>query len=146
MNTKRIAVTSLAAISVLAFAHNDATGIIKERMDAMEAIGDANLKLTAISRGREAFDLDIVVASAEIIAEHSGESLLTLFPEGSLEADRDGRAAIWEDWDKFSTLALNLESSALELSQISDESEFNSKFRAMAKNCGGCHQSFRAKR
>ncbi|WP_196157438.1 cytochrome c [Reinekea sp. G2M2-21] len=146
MITKNIAIASLTAVSALTFAHNGATGVVKERMDAMEAIGDANLKLTAISRGREAFDLDIVVASAQTIAQHSGESLLALFPEGSLDEKSESRAAIWEDWSEFSSLAYGLETTAKELSQISDESEFNVKFRAMAKNCGGCHQSFRAKK
>lgn len=142
----KLKVLLIGILSVSAFAHEGATGVVKDRMDAMSAMADANKSLVAMSRGRTDFDLAMVQQSAQIIAEHSGESLLELFPEDSLSDVSEAKAEIWEQWESFSDYAMNMESSALSLSAITSEDEFSAAYREMSRNCGGCHKKFRAKR
>jgi cytochrome c556 len=129
-----------------AVAHEGATGIIAERMDTMDAISEANRTLVSISRGRADFDLATVQSAASVITKNAGQSLVDMFPEGSISDTSEAKADIWLDFDRFSNLAMNLESTAKVLSQITSEDEFKSSFDAMAKNCGGCHRNFREKK
>ncbi len=104
-----VAVTALALLlASAAVAHRGATGIVKKRMDAMTSIGSAMKGLTAMLRGKQAYDPDRVKASAKIIAGHGGESMTSLFPEGSLKHPSRAKAAIWADWERFSALAREL--------------------------------------
>ena len=104
-----VAVTALALLlASAAVAHRGATGIVKKRMDAMTSIGSAMKGLTAMLRGKQAYDPDRVKASAKIIAGHGGESMTSLFPEGSLKHPSRAKPAIWADWERFSALAREL--------------------------------------
>ena len=68
----------LASI-VAAYAHGGATGIVKERMEAMGTMSDV------------------------------GEALTGLFPEGSGGEPSEAKAEVWSNWDEFSALAAQLE-------------------------------------
>lgn len=92
-----------------ALAHGGATGIVKERMDAMSAMGDAMKALTAMMRGETGYDAGAVRSNAEVLQEHSGEALTKLFPEGSLQMASEARPEIWQNWQEFSDLSAQLE-------------------------------------
>ena len=103
-----IAVAAVAALSFSALgvlAHGGATGVVKERMELMDAVGKAMKSLTDMMRGKQEYDVDRVRAAARRIAEHGGESLTELFPENSLEGPTEALPEIWTDWDRFSVLA-----------------------------------------
>ncbi|EAR08176.1 c-type cytochrome [Reinekea blandensis] len=142
---KPLTVIGAGLLSVAVLAHADATGVVKERMDAMSAIGDANKPLVAISRGRADFDLTTVMNSANTIAEHSGSSLLEMFPEGSTSDASDAKEAIWSDWETFSEYAMSMETAAMDLAEIDNEEAFASAYREVSSNCSGCHRKFRAR-
>ena len=112
MNRKQlIAAATAAAISLgglTAFAHEGATGVVKERMVLMEAFGDSMKSLTAMMRGKQSYDADRVRAAASKIEDHGGESLTRLFPEHSLDAPTKATPAIWTNWERFSALANQL--------------------------------------
>ncbi len=97
------AALSFSALGVLA--HGGATGVVKERMELMEAVGKAMKSLTDMMRGKQEYDVDRVRAAARRIADHGGESLTKLFPENSLEGPTEALPEIWTDWDRFSVLA-----------------------------------------
>ena len=92
-----------------ALAHGNATGIVKERMDLMESIGDAMKAITAMMRGKEEYEVEKVRRLAGTIASHGGEKMTALFPEGSLDQPTEALPAIWTDWEQFSALAAQLE-------------------------------------
>ncbi len=98
----------LLAGGVAAYAHGGASGVVKERMEAMEDMGDVMKSLSAIMRGDTEYDADAVRKGAEVIGSHSGEALTGLFPEHSLEAPSEAKPEIWTDWDEFSALAEQL--------------------------------------
>ncbi len=89
------------------FAHGGATGIVKDRMDGMLAMGDVVKSLSNMFRAGQ-YDAEAVKAGAAIIKQHSGEQLLDLFPEGSGSAPSEAKPAIWSDWEAFSKLAEDL--------------------------------------
>lgn len=102
---------SLASIAA-AYAHGGATGIVKERMEAMDVMGDVVKTLSAMMRGETAYDTGAVRAGAETIRSHAGEALTGLFPEGSGGEPSETRAEVWSNWDEFSALAAQLETLA----------------------------------
>ncbi|WP_377513406.1 c-type cytochrome [Octadecabacter sp. R77987] len=95
-------------LAVAAYAHNGATGIVKERMDAMMAMGNAVKALAPMMRGETAYDADAVRIAAATFTSHAGESMTALFPEGTGGSPSAAKDAVWEDWDEFVSLAEQL--------------------------------------
>ncbi len=100
-----ISAIAMTSIGFAAFAHSGATGVMKERMDAMSEMGDAMKKLAPMMRGQTAYDPVAVRAAAETMIAHAGSSMTELFPEGSNGKPSEALNAIWEDWDEFAALA-----------------------------------------
>ncbi|WP_417462936.1 c-type cytochrome [Kordiimonas sp.] len=123
------AITFAGTVGVLA--HGGATGIVKDRMDGMMAMGDAVKSLSDMFRAGT-YDAETVKAGAAIIKQHSGEQLLALFPEGSGGMPSEAKPAVWTDWDAFSGLANDLAALADALSANADNPDGN-----MPGNGGG---------
>ena len=100
-----VAALVLVLASGTVYAHRGATGIVKDRMDAMMSLGSAMKALTAMMRGKQAYDAERVKASAKTIGGHGGESITSLLPEGSLKPPSRATPAIWADWDRFAESA-----------------------------------------
>jgi len=114
-----------AAISIItgvlaAYAHTGATGVYKERMDAMMAMGKVVKSLSAMMRGETGFDAASVKEGARAIKSHAGEAMTSLFPEGTTEAPSEAREEIWSDWETFAALATQLETYATGLEIAAD--------------------------
>lgn len=73
-----------SGLSTLVFAHSGATGIVKERMDSMSAMGKTVKGLAAMMRGDVDYDANAVRNGAATIRSHAGNALTRLFPKGSL--------------------------------------------------------------
>lgn len=99
-----------------------------------------------MARGRSDFDLTAVQNAASTIADLSGQPLIDLFPENSLDEKSEAKPEIWQQWEQFTTYANELSASATSLSQITSEEEFSAAFRNMASSCGSCHKAFRVKK
>ncbi len=138
---RTLAIFALFIISIHAIANE-----IDDRMDAMKAIGKSNKALSNISRGKADFDSQTVIQNAQLIAKYSGQSFTMLFPENSLSADSAAKAEIWQDWEKFNTLADELNTTANALSTDSTADNFNELYKRMSDTCSGCHRAFRAKK
>jgi cytochrome c556 len=110
---------SAAAITA-AFGHGGATGIVKERMDAMSVMGDAVKSLSAMMRGETPYDAEAIRAEAGKIRQHAGESITRLFPEGSGGGPSEAKAEIWSSWDDFAAMAEELELLADGLARAAD--------------------------
>lgn len=114
--------TALVASSVglAALAHSGATGVMKERMDAMGDMGDAMKRLTPMMRGQTDYEPDVVRGAAETMIGHAGSQMTELFPEGSNGEPSEALDAIWEDWEEFAALAEALRESAQGMKLASD--------------------------
>ena len=135
-------------LAVGAFAHGGATGIVKERMDGMMAMGKALGTVADMFKGKTAFDADQVAAAAKIVEGHSAE-MGALFPD--TKASREGKGtealpSIWENKDEFLALASALESKSADLAKVAasnDQSQIRRAFGEMAKTCSACHSDYR---
>lgn len=110
----RIWMTALVASSVglAALAHSGATGVMKERMDAMGEMGDEMKRLAPMMRGQTEYDPDVVRNAADTMIGHAGAQMTELFPEGSNGEPSEALDTIWEDWEEFAALAEALRTSA----------------------------------
>ena len=110
----RIWMTALVASSVglAALAHSGATGVMKERMDAMGEMGDEMKRLAPMMRGQTEYDPDVVRNAADTMIGHAGAQMTELFPEGSNGEPSEALDTIWEDWEEFTALAEALRTTA----------------------------------
>ena len=123
MKARIFAATTAATIitgGLAAYAHTGATGVYKERMDAMMAMGKVVKSLSAMMRGETGFDAASVKEGARAIKSHAGEAMTSLFPEGTTEAPSEAREEIWSDWETFAALATQLETYATGLEIAAD--------------------------
>lgn len=106
-----------STLSAVALAHGGATGIVKERMNAMGEMRDAVKTLSPMMSGEAAYDAEAVRKAAKTIGGHGGESLTGMFPEGTTDDPSEAKPAIWTDWERFSGLARQLETAAAGLAE-----------------------------
>jgi cytochrome c556 len=147
MKTATIAFCALAiAVACLpSAAHDHATGVVKERMDMMEAMAK---RLKAIRERIDAKrDLSAIKADAEAIASHAPH-LVHLFPPGSTQKPTDARGTIWQNWGDFERKATAFETQSRKLASTSadDLAALSAQSRAVTEACGACHEKYRTKR
>jgi cytochrome c556 len=94
-----------SAVAAVAMAHNGASGVVLERMNGMTAMRDTVAELAPMMQGAVPYDAFIVSEGAAVIAGHAGETMLSLFPEGSLEGVTYAKPEIWSNWQDFAALA-----------------------------------------
>ena len=134
-----------AFIITQALAHDHATGVVKERMEMMEAMGK-NMKAIG-DRIKNNRDLAPVKKDAKAVFDHS-QHLVHLFPPGSTQRPTDARDAIWKNWPDFEAKAKALATASKSLvdADPADTASLTAKFRAVSQSCGGCHELYRVKR
>ncbi|MDE0034017.1 MAG: cytochrome c [Deltaproteobacteria bacterium] len=168
--TQRRRLTVAVLVLVLAagtvYAHRGATGIVKERMDAMMSLGDAMKALTAMMRGKRPYNVERVRNYATTVARHGSEDMTRLFPEGSLQHPTRAKPAIWADWEHFSALATELTVYAGVLKSAAANQRApgrggttpvdltpeelatmapDAAFERLRRTCSDCHRTFRMK-
>ncbi len=130
-------------------AHRGATGIVKERMEVMKAIGKAMKSLAAIVKGEAKFSEETVGNASTTISSHARKAK-DLFPDTpeSRKADvSEAAPAIWENKAEFLALADKLAESAEELEfAATDASTLASQMGVIGANCKSCHKKFRIKK
>ncbi|WP_169054307.1 cytochrome c [Nitratireductor sp. XY-223] len=140
------AALALTAISGLALAHSGATGIVKQRMEAMKDIAAQMKQIGAMIKGERDYDSAAASLAAGAIVQHAG-NMLSLFPEGANESPSEALTVIWTDWDGFSESAEELEANAVVLSEVAGNAtsaaEIRAAFAAVGKTCSSCHEDYR---
>lgn len=104
-----------------AIAHSGATGVVKERMMAMGAMGKAMKSLSGMMRGDSTYDAETVRNGAAVLQSHSGEALTKLFPKDSISGPSEALPAIWSDWQEFENLSDKLGRYAEALGRAADK-------------------------
>lgn len=157
---KSLALTSCVALAGVflvskqaVFAHGGASGVVKERMELMEVLGQSMKTVGSMARGKQPYDARSVKMAGEAIAAHGGEALTTLFPEGSLDKPTEVRPDLWSNWDEFVRIAEDLQSAGNGLSSAAKDAgeatsipdEVAAAFAKVGQTCSACHKSFRIK-
>lgn len=137
----------LAVTPVALVAHEDANGVVKERMDLMETQKDAMKVIGAMAKGEAPFD-SVKAGKAAQKIETTAAEIVDLFPEGTLGPKSEAKPEIWTQWDKFTADAEGLEIAAKALkTSLADESpEWKAKFKGVIDACKACHKTFRAEK
>ena len=143
MKTATIAFCALAIAAACgpSAAHDHATGVVKERMEMMEAMAKRLKAIRERIDGKR--DLAAIKADAEAIAAHAPH-VVHLFPPGSTQKPTDARAAIWQTWCDFerNASALEAESKKLVNTSADDLAALSAQARAVTEACGACHEKY----
>ena len=134
---------ALAATPVIG--HDHATGVVKERMEQMEAMAK---HMKAISeRIKSKRDLTAIKGDAAAIAALAPH-ITHLFPKGSTQSPTEAKVTIWNNWPDFESKAraLEVESGALANMNSEDFGTLSAQVRAVSQACGACHEKYRAKK
>jgi len=120
------------------------TDAIRDRQQAMKAVGDAMQNLSAIGKKEAPFDAGVVENNAVTIAE-ALERAADLFPEGSEKGDVETWAMpeIWSDRADFEEKLQTAEAAAVALQSVTVESAFLPALGELGNSCKACHQTYR---
>ena len=124
------------------FAHEGATGVIKERMDKFKM---SKTMMKQINIGLRENDFENIEKSAQKLLSWSKE-MSKYFPEGSDVSPSEASKNIWLDPNGFSNAIKNFEEASLELvnqAQTENSDASIQAFRNLANTCKGCHQKFK---
>ncbi len=136
------AVLALSASFALAMSGADA---IKQRQALMKANGEATKPVVAMLKGEAPFDLAAVQKALRTYA-NAAEKMPALFPPDSKTGDTKALPAIWDDSADFDARFKKLgDDAAAALAAVNDPASFRATMPNFYKNCGGCHEKYRAK-
>ena len=140
-----VAVIVVCVLTFSASSHEHATGIVKERMDLMAAIGKRMKSINA--HIKEKRQLNTIKDDARAIAE-SAPHIAHLFPPGSTQHPTEAKTTIWQNFQDFESKAKVLEAESAKLAQLSenDFAALAAQVRTVSLTCSGCHESYRVKK
>jgi cytochrome c556 len=145
--SRTICVAAIAMMAPLpSTAHDDATGVVKERMDAMKAMAKSVKAVNErIKANRGMADIKADALALQKLAANMG----ALFPPGSLQHPSEARTAIWDNWKDFEQKARTVETESAKLAASVEGGQWRAvatQFRVLQQACSTCHESYRAKR
>ena len=126
----------------IAMAHSGATGIVKERMEAMKDVGAVMKELGAMVKGEVDFDAALVAKRDRDLKSRAAR-IPALFPANSIHGPSEALPQIWHNFEAFSQIAADLESAALALSGVTQSSALPAALGAAGKTCKACHADYR---
>jgi len=141
----KLALVFLAAFVTMAAAHEDATGVVKERMDLMEEQKAAMKVIGDMAKGKVPLDTK-EAAEAALIIEVTAKKIPELFPEGTVGYPSEAKPEIWTQWHKFEGDADALAVAAKNLAAVLEANDgvWKAKFKDVIDACKACHKTFRA--
>jgi cytochrome c556 len=129
---------------VQALAHQGATGIVKERMDAFKA---SQRQLKSIIAAAKTDDFEQVEKLASQLAEW-GRVMPEYFPADSASPPSEAAPAIWQDFSGFQAAANRFTLASEKLAKAGAEEDKERIFtaiEAVAGSCKSCHSAYRLK-
>src|SRR5437763_1771761 len=118
--TMKIIVATVVGVAIAppASSHDHATGLVKERMEMMEAMAKRMKAIRERIDGKR--DLAAIKPDAEAIASQAAH-IVHLFPPGSIQKPTDAKNTIWQNWPDFERKAAKLEAESKKLMNASVE-------------------------
>lgn len=138
-----------AGLAGYASAHGGATGVVKERMDAMSALSDALKVVAPMANGGVEIDPEALDAAAGQIVEHA-RAVPDLFSEEKIGDVSEALPLIWVEWKDFTDHAGQMVEAAEYLREVArsggDRGAVKVAFDGLAATCKRCHQIYRQKK
>jgi cytochrome c556 len=130
---------SIASATV---AHDGASGAVKVRMDAMEAVGDALKRLNLRTRSQQvsAEQAQQAVAIIRNVAVNTPK----LFEEKDTSHPSEAKPEIWTNWNDFVARSKQLAAATDKLERtVDDQVALQAAIREVGEICSGCHRRYR---
>jgi cytochrome c556 len=145
MMIRTVLVTAALAIGVTAVAAQ--SDPIAARRALMKANGDQAKIASAMAKGDAPFDLAKAKAVFASFQE-AGEKAPALFPDNSKTGgDTAALPKIWEDKADFNAKLAKFAADAKAAdASVTDLDSFKAAMGGIGKDCGGCHELYRAKK
>ena len=141
---KRLAWTGLVLVLGVGAAMADGDAIAKRRA-LMKDNGAATKTVVDMLKGAP-FDLAAVQAALKTYAAAAAQAPAD-FPDDSKTGDTNALPAIWDNKADFNARFVKLgQDAAAAAAAITDQASFKTQIPAVLKNCGGCHELYRAKK
>ncbi len=135
----------MSASAPPASAHDGATGVVKQRMEAMKSLADAAKRIKQ-ALAATPYDPAATTVAARQIETQAGDALTRHYPEGSAMAPSEAKPEIWTDWPGFQRRAASLAARAGALADAAAEpGSATSAFQDLVMACAACHTAYRAK-
>jgi cytochrome c556 len=143
----QLTVLFLLAFVPLAVAHEEATGVVKERMDLMDRQKDNMKVIGPMAKGQVPFDAKKAAEAAHDI-ELTSKKIHELFPEGTGGHPSEAKPEVWTKWEEFTKNAEALGAAANDLVAALETSapDWKAKFKGVIDACKTCHKTFRAEK
>lgn len=144
-----ILIAGIALMANVVYSHSGAEGIVKERMDAMQDMGDKSKLVADMFKGKTEFNKDALTNAADAFVQH-GAQMAELFPDTKMSrtgSQTDALPRIWNEWDDFNEKITEFtdlsESLRKTVATTDDVSQLKKAFFITTKGCSGCHKQFR---
>jgi len=133
---------AIAAACTPSAGHDHATGLVKDRMEAMTSMAKRQKAISQHIKDKR--ELATIKADAEAIASLASH-IPHLFPAGSTQAPTQARGTIWQNVSDFESKARALEtaSRALAATNPGDFGALRLTAAAVTRECSGCHEKYR---
>jgi len=146
MNINNTLAAASLGLAVAATAFAAAHSPIAGRQAAMKAVGGQMRTLGGMAQGKVVYD-DLIALSALETMREAAATARPLFPAGTeMGEDTRALAAIWADGsdfdDRMGALLASLDAAIA--AEPADQASFGPLFGAIAQNCKGCHEKYRA--
>ncbi len=141
----------LAAAAGGVHAHSGATGIVKERMEAMKAIGKEMKAMGAMAKGETAINEAAIKNASRTIVGHA-RKIDALFPDTKKSRNShvsEAAPAIWGNKAEFAQLAERLANDAeglVAIASTADRGLLGKQLSMLGTDCKACHKKFRIKK
>ena len=122
---------------------------IADREALMKSFGQALGQVVPVAKGEKPFDAAEVQAALATLNERVQKlDVAVLFPPGSTSDKSAALPKIWEDWAVFQGKADKLKTAvaAVAAAPPADVAALQAALGTIGSNCGGCHETFRAKK
>jgi cytochrome c556 len=119
--------------------------VIAERQQTMKDTSKVTGEAVKVLKGEQPFDLAAVQGWLNVYIA-TAKKMPTLFPDNSKTGgNTHALPAIWENKPEFEGIFAKLGKDASDgLANIKDEASFKATFPGILKNCGTCHETYRA--
>ena len=140
----------MLVVTSAAVAHEGASGIVAQRMEAMSEFGDVTQYIGDMFKGRHAMDRDTIGDAARLYIKH-GEMIPMQFPDtvhSRTSGNTEALHTIWERRQAFEASAADFVDRSRELlaayERGAEPDELQPLFYTVARGCRECHDDFRA--
>ena len=123
-----------------------ADDVIAQRQALMKTNGKASQTVGGMIKGSTPFDLAAAQAALKVFID-CGKNAPALFPDTSKTGgDTEALPAIWDNKKDFDARFAKFGTDATDaLASVTDKASFGAAMTPVFKNCGGCHEKYRAK-